>query len=79
MPIKRGVASNTSYFGMDLGYFLGPTLGGLVVAKGYSYGTMYLCALIPLLLGTLIFAFTWRKFKLRVAILQDEEAPQKKN
>lgn len=76
---KRGVASNTSYFGMDLGYFLGPTLGGLVVAKGYSYGTMYLCALIPLLLGTLIFALTWRKFKLRVAILQNEEAPQANN
>jgi len=36
-PIKRGVASNTLYIGMDLGFFLGPLLGGFVCnAVGYA-------------------------------------------
>lgn len=32
-PLKRGVASNTIYVGMDLGFFLGPTIGGII----YNY------------------------------------------
>ena len=43
---KGGVASNTSYFGLDMGYFLGPTLGGLVFAWTGSYRTMYLTGII---------------------------------
>ena len=74
-PARRGVASNTSYFGMDLGYFLGPTLGGLIVAKVNSYGTMFLCGLIPIALGLAIFMITWRRFKARVAVLQHEDGP----
>ena len=74
-PAKRGVASNTSYFGMDLGYFLGPTLGGLIVANVHDHGTMFLWGLLPIALGTLIFVLTWRRFKARVAVLQHEDGP----
>ena len=72
-PQKRGVASNTCYWGMDLGYFVGPTLGGIVAAKTGSYGTMYLCAIVPILIGFVIFLTTWKRFRRRLAALQQEE------
>jgi Arabinose efflux permease len=59
MPsIKRGVASNTNFLGMDLGMFLGPTLGGMVITKflytGRAYSILYLTALIPLALSIVV-------------------------
>ena len=62
-PLRRGAASNTNYFGMDLGYFLGPIVGGFVVDISGSYATMYYTAVIPLILGTVIFTIGWGKFK----------------
>ena len=36
--IRRGVATNTIYIGMDLGLFLGPLIGGFVIARtDYSF------------------------------------------
>jgi MFS family permease len=62
-PERRGVASNTEYFGMDLGYFLGPFLGGLLYSAG-SYSSMYLIGgIAPLALGTALFLLTWRRLK----------------
>lgn len=61
-PIKRGVASNTSYFGIDLGGFIGPTYGGLVIAAflktGRAYSIMYLSGIIPVLLSLILLTFT---------------------
>ena len=54
-PEKGGVASNTNYFGLDLGFFIGPTVGGLVYAATGSYHTMYRFAIIPVIIGLLVF------------------------
>ena len=39
-PLKRGVASNTLYIGVDIGLFMGPILGGFVKDM-YNYATMF--------------------------------------
>jgi MFS family permease len=60
--IKRGVASNTSYFGIDLGGFLGPTYGGFVIAAflntGRAYSIMYLSGLVPVILAVITLTLT---------------------
>ena len=62
---RSGVASNTNYFGLDFGYFIGPTLGSMVAAQT-SYSTMYLMALLPLALAVLIFLLGYKKLKATV-------------
>lgn len=65
-PERRGVASNTQYFGMDLGYFLGPLLGSLLYDK-LGYSNMYLLGgIVPQLLALAIFLLTWRRLKKRL-------------
>ena len=64
-PIRRGVASNTNYFGIDLGYFLGPTLGGVVIAQT-SYSTLYLLGMIPVFLAMFIFLVGLKPFNEKV-------------
>jgi MFS family permease len=39
-PLKRSVASNTIYIGMDLGLFLGPIIGSIVYEL-YNYSVMF--------------------------------------
>jgi len=60
---KRGVATNTEYFGMDLGNFLAPTLGGVVYAW-LGYSNMYLIVgIIPMIICVASFPFCWRNIK----------------
>ena len=60
---RRGVASNTQYFGMDLGYFVGPMIGGMLYKSG-TYSTMYLYGgIVPLAVAFIIFAIIWPKQK----------------
>ncbi len=63
--LRRGVASNTSYCGIDLGLFLGPVLGGVVLSAftgtANSYSTMYLFGVIPVILAALTYALS-RKY-----------------
>lgn len=60
---RRGVASNTQYFGMDLGYFVGPMIGGMLYKSG-TYSTMYLYGgIVPLAVAFIIFAVIWPKQK----------------
>ena len=47
---RRSVASNTLYMGTDLGWFLGPLLGGFVYANS-NYSLMYKARAIPLVLA----------------------------
>ena len=54
-PERRAVASNTLYLIMDLGYFLGPTIGGMVLAAT-NYESMFRFGLLPLAAAVLIFA-----------------------
>ncbi len=69
-PIKRGVASNTNFLGVDLGMFLGPALGGVIVSctlsSGKAYSIMYLCALIPLLLSIILLLIFKKKIDARI-------------
>ena len=71
-PIKRGVASNTIYMGIDLGLFLGPLLGGLAIAR-VGYVSMYRIAVIPLALALIGFLATFPLFRRRRAELESEQ------
>ncbi len=53
-PLKRGVASNTIYIGMDLALFAGPLLGSLVY-KHSSFAVMFQTAVVPIALGLICF------------------------
>ena len=75
VPVEKGgVASNTNYFGMDLGYFIGPTLGGLVYAATGSYHTMYRFGIVPVLCGLAVFTVYYflRKKKQQTFIGEQE-------
>ncbi|MBR6114419.1 MAG: MFS transporter [Oscillospiraceae bacterium] len=60
-PGRRAVASNTLYTFMDIGNFLGPTLGGIILARS-NYEQMFRCALVPLGLAVIIFTAGWKQF-----------------
>ena len=68
-PTKRGVVSNTIYLGIDLGYFLGPLLGGFL-RKGFDYATIYKTAVVPIGLGLIIFIITLPKYKRSLADIE---------
>lgn len=69
-PIKRGVASNTNFLGVDLGMFSGPALAGVVISlnmgSGKAYSTMYLFALVPLALSIILLMIFKKKIDLRI-------------
>ena len=48
--LRRGVATNTMYMGMDMGLFLGPFLGGFVYARS-DYSFMYKAGVVPIVLA----------------------------
>ena len=56
--LKRGVASNTLYIGMDLGFFAGPLLGSVVYSVS-DYPTMYLSMLVPVVAALVLFIVLW--------------------
>ena len=58
---RRAVASNTLYTVMDIGNFLGPTLGGMILARS-NYETMFRCALIPQSMALIVFALGWKAY-----------------
>jgi MFS family permease len=49
-PLKRGVASNTLYIGIDLGLFFGPIVGS-IVCDYFNYATMYKVGFVPVVLA----------------------------
>lgn len=65
-PIRRGVASNTNYFGIDLGFFVGPTLGGIVNKATGSFSTMFLTGTVPVFVALAIFLIGLKPFYKRV-------------
>lgn len=54
-PVRRGVASNTNFIGLDFGYFIGPSLAGLAYSLTNSYSVMFTLGAIPVLVALLIF------------------------
>jgi len=77
-PEKRGIASNTLFFGIDLGFFLGPILGSLVYAKT-SYSAMYLSALVPCTALIVILLVSWPAFLRRRAELEGAAGERAEN
>lgn len=62
-PVKRAVAANTNYFGLDMGLFLGPLAGSVVYSITRSYATMYLMMVIPVVLAMVVLALTWKGYE----------------
>ena len=61
--MKRSVASNTSFFGMDMGFFLGPVLGGFVYAMTDNYSVMFLSMVVPIVLAMIVLTATWKGYE----------------
>ncbi len=53
---QRGIASNTSYVGTDIGAFIGSNISG-IIAGYFGYRRMYLIAIIPVLLSLVAYLF----------------------
>ncbi len=59
-PEKRGIASNTSYVGTDIGAFVGANLAGFIVSMvGYRY--TFIIEIIPILLCLTVYMFYIKK------------------
>lgn len=60
---RRGAAGNTNYMGIDCGYLVGPTLGGIIIthihnisgSEVFGYVVMYRVMMIPILIALVIF------------------------
>ena len=69
--LRRGVASNTLYVGIDLGFFLGPYLGGLVYAES-NYSMVLKTGAIPVILSMVCLAITFPIYTRRSSELGNE-------
>jgi MFS family permease len=70
-PIRRGVAGNTIYIGLDLGLFSGPVLGGFVRDQS-SFSVMFRVGAIPVLLAIVAFALIIPIHKRRLKFLETQ-------
>jgi len=79
-PIRYGVASNTIYFGIDFGNFLGPVIAGIIInhyglLNGFSsssgrtitFSPLYLAMIVPVLAALIIFLFGLGAYKRNAA------------
>jgi MFS family permease len=53
-PLKRSVASNTIYMGIDLGFFLGPLFGSMVYEM-FNYSDMFKSGFVPVFIAVICF------------------------
>lgn len=72
-PLKRSVASNTIYVGMDLALFVGPLFGSIVYKNSFSYALVFKVAAIPVLFSLLSFIIILPIYKKRRLELETEE------
>ncbi len=63
-PERSGVASNTLFLGVDLGFFFGPLLGSIIYSN-YSYSIMFLSGIVPCIISALVILLAWPSFKKR--------------
>lgn len=70
---RRAVASNTLYVGMDVGFFLGPLLGGVIRDLAGTYKAVILGGSAPLALAFVIFLVTWPACSRRIALVKAQE------
>jgi MFS family permease len=69
MPLRRSVASNTIYIGMDLGLFIGPLLGS-VIYKHSSFAAMFRMMAIPVAIALVCFILILPIYKRRLRELE---------
>ncbi len=58
--VRRSVASNTLYIGMDIGFFMGPLLGGVIRDLSGSFKAVILAGSVPLALALVVFIIAWK-------------------
>ena len=78
-PLRRGVASNTNYFGIDLGFFVGPTLGGVVNKTTGSLSNMFLLGMVPVFVALAVFLIGLKPFYKKVMAKRRAEAQAELN
>lgn len=70
VPLKRGVASNTIYVGMDTGLFLGPLFGSIVYNYTKSFSQMFLSSVVPTVIAIIVFIIILPGYKRRRRALE---------
>ena len=77
---RRSVASNTLYVGMDIGFFVGPLLGGILRDLSGNYRTVILSGSVPLALALVILLLGWKSVAGRMEVVREldtaEETPE---
>jgi len=69
-PVRRAVASNTLYIGMDLGLFLGPLMGGFI--KDFAdYKDVIFVGFVPAVLALVLFLICWPAYTRRIKELEN--------
>ena len=71
---RRAVASNTLYIGMDIGFFVGPLLGGLVLDFAGNYRAVILGGSVPLALALVVLLVTWKRCARRIKEVEAMES-----
>ena len=74
-PLKRSVASNTLYIGIDISLFLGPILGS-VVYEMYNYSIMFKSASLMIIIALFIFIIVLPSYYRRRSVLDKLETEQ---
>ena len=69
---RRAVAGNTLYVGMDIGFFIGPIIGGFVRDIS-TYRSVMLFGTIPAFLGAVLFFIGWRSASRRLEEVRQME------
>ena len=69
--VRRGVAGNTTYLGIDMGLFLGPYIGGLVYAQSADYSVLFRVGAIPPVLAMVCFAVILPIYKRRMKEMEN--------
>ena len=64
VPLKRSVASNTIYVGMDSGLFLGPFLGSIVYEHS-NFALMFKWAVVPVVIAIICFILMMPSYRKR--------------
>ncbi len=68
---RRSVASNTLYIGMDIGFFMGPLLGGIVRDLSGNYRSIILGGSVPLAIALIVFIAGWKPCARRIAEVRE--------
>ena len=71
---RRSIASNTLYVGMDVGFFMGPLLGGILRDVTGNYKSIILFGSVPLAIALVIFLVGWPTCARRMAEVREIEA-----